>query len=79
MKCYQKRIIKTEYLEWLKTLEPIHESSNYIAMHGGLNDYLDEYVEKFDFNLAKRLYPGKNLFMSGHTHKQNIQENNEII
>lgn len=76
---YQKSVIKTEYLEWIQGLSSLYESKYYVAMHGGFENTLDQYVDKFDFIMAARLYPKIKIFMSGHTHKQIMQEDNGII
>lgn len=71
---YQQSKIKPENKEWIKGLDPVLVSDRFVAMHGGIDDHLDEYTEVFDFSKAEALFPGHTLFLSGHTHIPNIQE-----
>lgn len=76
---YQQRIIKPEYLDWLKTLKPVCKRENILAMHGGLDDSLDEYILAFDFAKAARLYPEVQVFLSGHSHIQKVQQHERMV
>jgi putative phosphoesterase len=67
---YQRKIIKTEHLEWLRSF-PVQIRVGEIQMvHGGWADPIDEYlapsVEYFERILG-------NVFVSGHTHLQSQQ------
>lgn len=76
---YQQTVLNREYLGWLGELKPFQIVNGCVAMHGGLNDFVDEYVDKFDFELAKIKFPHVKIFLSGHTHKQVIQKSDTQI
>lgn len=65
---YQRKILKTENLTWLKQSEPYIRENGMWLVHGGWHDYVDEYVADFSFldegNADIRMY------VSGHTHVQ---------
>lgn len=75
---YQQKIIKPKYLEWIKTLKPTASFGNIYAMHGGFGDPIDEYVREFDFQKAQSCFPQYNVFFSGHTHIQSVQQKDHI-
>lgn len=76
---YQKKIIKPFYLHWLNNFKPFYRNESFVAMHGGLQDYLDEYTADFSFETALEKFPGIQLFMSGHTHIQKQQSFKNLI
>ncbi|HRN82799.1 metallophosphoesterase family protein [Nitrosomonas europaea] len=62
---YQRKVISSDNLEWLRTLIPAAEMYGIKIVHGGWNDPIDEYTrpsEKY-FELLEGRY-----FASGHTH-----------
>lgn len=67
---YQKRILKNENLDWLKESVPYIKEKDWWMVHGGWNNYLDEYICEFDF----LNHPNEEieLFISGHTHIQKM-------
>lgn len=75
---YQQKIIRTEYLDWLRTLKSTAKLKNIYAMHGGFRDSIDEYVNEFDFHKAHSYFPEYKFFLSGHTHVQSIQQREDI-
>lgn len=76
---YQQSVIKTEYVEWIRHLNPLFICEEFIAMHGGLNNPIDEYIKFFDFQKAKQLFPNTKIFLSGHTHIQSIQQEGDMV
>lgn len=76
---YQQKNIRPEYFKWLKQLKPIYETNEFYAVHGGLRDPIDEYINDFDFNMAAQLQPRHNVFVSGHSHVADIQIQNNLI
>jgi diadenosine tetraphosphatase ApaH/serine/threonine PP2A family protein phosphatase len=65
---YQQRIIADTNLEWLSTLPLFLAWDDLSAVHGGWNDYLDEYMDI----LSPEYFKGRatKFFTSGHTHVQ---------
>lgn len=76
---YQQKVITPDNLEWLATLSPQHQADNLLAVHGGLNDPLDEYVTSFDFDRAAREHPSIKVFLSGHTHIPLLQSKGDLL
>lgn len=76
---YQQGIIKNEYMKWFKSLKPVYINGDFFAVHGGLDDPLDEYIEEFDFDKAQKISPQSKIFLSGHSHIQNIQSKEKVI
>lgn len=75
---YQQKIISEKNLRWLKNLKNSYNDNKFSMVHGGWNNNLDEYIENFDFfndNLKKY---NVDIFLSGHTHKQLLQEKGRI-
>lgn len=70
---YQQKIIKKKYIEWFKLLKPIYITDDFFAVHGGLDNPLDEYIKEFDFSKASKLVPQCKVFLSGHSHIQQLQ------
>ena len=76
---YQKSVVSDESLEWLRGAVRTLSKGTLFAMHGGLNDPIDEYVLDFDFEMALQMHPKKKVFLSGHTHVQVLQTAGEIV
>ena len=72
---YQRTIIREDNLDWLKSLEPEYDTDEISFRHAGWNDAVEERVSTFDFTWV-RAYSQK-LFLSGHTHIQGIQKDDE--
>ncbi len=68
---YQKKIISSENLAYIRNSCITYDDEMISARHGGWNDPVDEYIEDFDFKDV--LGSTKLFFCSGHTHKQKIQ------
>jgi predicted phosphodiesterase len=70
---YQRKRIKPEHLAWLAASGDHLDEPEFFAVHGGIHDYLDEYVVDFQFpeSIPQRL------FLSGHTHMQKRIERDE--
>lgn len=72
---YQMGVITKDNLQWLKeNLGEYIYRDNFFAVHGGWNDYLDEYVKKFDFDSMREKYSNIKIFCSGHSHVQLKEE-----
>lgn len=65
---YQRKILSEENFEWLKKSYSDIKENGIWMVHGGWNDYIDEYISTYDF-LEKSDVETK-LFVSGHTHIQ---------
>jgi len=65
---HQKRIIKSRNRAWLRDLPLSIENSKSSFVHGGWNNYLEEYLcdVSVDYFIDKK----QKYFFSGHTHKQ---------
>jgi putative phosphoesterase len=69
---YQKKIISTENIEWLKTL-PVHREHQGLKMvHGGWVDPMDEYLREPSKEYFEKV--GGKYFASGHTHLPRIED-----
>lgn len=69
---YQKNHITDSNMVYLRNSVQKIDTPLYSARHGGWNNELDEYIEKFDFtNLPKQ---NSKIYISGHTHVQTLQE-----
>ena len=69
---YQKNIITEDNKSWIAGLTSNIKTDRFFAVHGGWRDYLDEYIDSFDFQYAKSNMKDTNMFLSGHTHKQQL-------
>ena len=76
---YQQGIITDENRAWLAALRPSMHTEHFHAIHGGLNDPLDEYVEQFDFRQGRAVFPDTRVFLSGHSHIQRLQREGDVI
>ena len=74
---FQRKIISTENMHWLRSSINEYRKNEYWFVHGGWRDSLDEYVHAFDF--AGMSGCGAKLFASGHTHIQKIQTNRDLV
>ncbi|MBR4329648.1 MAG: metallophosphoesterase family protein [Candidatus Riflebacteria bacterium] len=73
---YQKEIITSENLDYLRKSLAIYDFTNISLRHGGWTDPIDEYVNKFDFEIANNSI--FEIFGSGHSHIQSLQEKDGI-
>ncbi len=74
---YQKSIISDENLRYLEESEMKMDNELLSVRHGGWTNPVDEYIEHFDFNIAKNF--SAKIFASGHTHIQKLEKLDEII
>lgn len=65
---YQKSVIKQSNIDWLKQSLPRYDFDNVTMVHGGWNDYEDEYLMKIKDTYFESL--GYKFFFCGHTHVQ---------
>ena len=68
---YQKTIIRKDNFDWLKSLMPSYDTEMVSFRHGGWNDAVEERIKDFDFSVVESYT--QRFYLSGHTHKQNIQ------
>ena len=73
---YQKQIITSKNLNYLRQSSIKYEFANISLRHGGWTDPIDEYVNKFDFEIANN--SNFEIFGSGHSHIQSFQEKDGI-
>lgn len=73
---YQRKIIKNDNLTWIKKSVSKYCSPDFCAVHGGWNDYLDEYIDDFSFldKETKIKY-----YISGHTHIQKLVRGKKAV
>ncbi len=64
---YQRQVLSTENLEWLRTLPSEADIHGIRMVHGGWTDPIDEYLRPSEAYFSK--IPGR-YFVSGHTHVQ---------
>jgi len=76
---YQRQVITQSNFEWLKGLSPVLTTKSFHAVHGGLNNPLDEYIVDFDFESPAVQQCAVKIFLSGHTHVQKMQERDDVI
>ena len=68
---YQRKVIKREYIDWLRTF-PLQKHIGEIQMvHGGWSDPIDEYLTPSEEYFSK--IDGR-IFFSGHTHIQLLNQ-----
>lgn len=75
---YQRKVVKHDLFEWIKALPDSYQSEGLFAVHGGLRNHLDEYVDIFDFEAAHHAYPDSRFFLSGHSHIPQISTYNGL-
>ena len=68
---YQRNILDESELAWLRKSPLIIQSENMQMVHGGWNNYIDEYLTDFSFLNNKS---ETTLYISGHTHIQRYIE-----
>jgi len=69
---YQRSLISEERLSWLKNSPLFFDEPGFFAVHGGMADHLEEYTRTPVFyELAE-----SQVFLCGHTHIQQLAENN---
>lgn len=73
---YQRKIITSENLDYLKSSIDYLDTELFSARHGGWRDPLDEYIYDFDFAIAENYKMP--LFCSGHTHIQCMKMKDNI-
>lgn len=66
---YQRRIITTENLDWVRSFKTMLYAQGIAMVHGGWNNPIDEYLEPSKEYFA---YVEGDLFASGHTHVQRL-------
>lgn len=65
---YQRKVLTKENLEWLKKSVSDLKVNDIWMVHGGWNDFLDEYIS--DFTFLDKLQSTIKIYVSGHTHVQ---------
>lgn len=68
---YQKRIIRKDNFDWMKSLCPRLDIDLFSFRHGGWKDEIEERILDFDFSMVNDY--SQKMFFSGHTHCQSIQ------
>lgn len=74
---YQRSVLSAEDLDWLKASRSDIKRNHMWFVHGGWKDYLDEYLENFDF--LDRPNNDIKLYGSGHTHVQKKTEGKHAV
>jgi len=74
---YQRKIITTKNLNWLKTFPIQREVRNIRMVHGGWTDPIDEYLLEPTAEYFSKVEG--NIFISGHTHIQSLYNFNGKI
>jgi putative phosphoesterase len=69
---YQQKVITTENLNWLKTFKLQFEFDNVKMVHGGWTDPIDEYLYEPNEDYFDKI--DGEIFISGHTHIQQVQK-----
>jgi putative phosphoesterase len=67
---YQRNVISTENLNWLKTFKIQFEFDNVKMVHGGWTDPIDEYLYEPNEDYFNKIEG--DIFISGHTHIQQL-------
>ncbi|KLU57438.1 hypothetical protein EL84_02680 [Paenibacillus sp. VT-400] len=74
---YQKKILTSENYSWLSDSKNLHEINDVCFVHGGWNDYLEEYLYSVSEEYFRKLR--WNYFFSGHSHVQfKVQLGNKL-
>lgn len=74
---WQRKNISQENFKWLKSSLMFWDDDIISARHAGWNDFIEEYVEDFDFTSVKKC--NQKYFISGHTHVQTIKLDKEKV
>jgi putative phosphoesterase len=73
---FQRKVIKPENLEWIRSFPIFRDTGEFRMVHGGWTDPIDEYLdpsaEYFD-------QVEGSVFISGHTHRQIVQRYGDKI
>jgi putative phosphoesterase len=67
---YQRKVISTSNLNWLKTFKLQFEIDNIKMVHGGWTDPIDEYLYELNEDYFNKI--DGDIFISGHTHIQQL-------
>jgi putative phosphoesterase len=67
---YQRKVITSDNLEWLRTFRVHMQAGNAQIVHGGWGDPIDEYLTAPAAEYFERLQG--QVFVSGHTHVQSL-------
>ncbi len=68
---YQRKVISTANINWLKSFPVQRQIENMNMLHGGWSDPIDEYLQPTQEYFSK--IKGE-IFVSGHTHVQTLQK-----
>lgn len=74
---YQRNILTSENLAYLKNSPLGYDDEILSARHGGWKDPLDEYITEFDFTSVD--LKGRRILASGHTHVQHMERLEDIL
>lgn len=72
---YQRGILTEENFHWLAASGDSFSEPLFLAVHGGVHDHLDEYVDAFQFPQGVL----QNIFFTGHTHRQALEKKDEKV
>lgn len=73
---YQRKVITSENIEWVKSFKVFNEIGHIKMVHGGWTDPIDEYLQPSDEYFAK---VSGEIFFSGHTHIQSLNHFNNKV
>jgi len=66
---HQRRSMTETQLQYLASLSPMHETEEATFVHGGWDDFIDQYL----YTISYDSLPGnKKFYFSGHTHVQSL-------
>ena len=68
---YQKKIITKENYDWLSQLPVFRKHSDFVMVHGGWTNPIDEYIKEPEEEYFAKI--NAKYFASGHTHRQIIK------
>lgn len=72
---YQRQVLFSENIAWLKSLTPMYDDELMSLRHGGWNNAIEERFNSFDFELVKGM--SQQYYLSGHTHLQYLEHSNK--
>ncbi len=67
---YQRKVIKGEYVDWLRSFPAMRSAHSLQMVHGGWNNPIDEYLHEIEQDYFESI-EGE-FFVSGHTHVQRV-------